>query len=81
MHYDKNDYTIQLSVEQQLYDEVQRLTGELSRLERKYKKLQMKYQDRRWIIAKQSRRIQKLSGRKDAYVNEPVNKRRKGKKR
>lgn len=79
MHNDEYDHDIQLSVEQTLFDEVQRLTGDLMRLEKKYRRLQIRYQDKVWVIRKQNRRIQKLSGNKDSYLNEPANKRRKGK--
>jgi hypothetical protein len=76
-----DEYDVKLTVEQELFDRVNRLEGDYERLERKYRKLQMKYQDRAWIIKKQNRRIQQLSGRKDPYYNEPANKRLKGKRR
>ena len=71
----------QLTVEQELFDRVIRLEKDYEKLEKKYRKLQMKYQDRMFIIKKQDRRLQKLSGRKDPYHNEPRNKRKKGKRR
>ena len=76
-----DEYDVKLTVEQELFDRVNRLENDYERLEKKYRKLQMKYQDRMWIIKKQNRRIQQLSGRKDPYHNEPANKRKKGKRR
>ena len=81
MHYDEYDYDIQLTVEQQLYDEVQRLKMQLFYSERKNTNLRRKNRELEGIRKKQDKRLQQLSGRKDPYFNEPANKRRKGKKR
>lgn len=80
MH-DEYDYDIQLTVEQQLYDEVQRLKMQLFYSERKNTNLRRKNRELEGIRKKQDKRLQQLSGRKDPYFNEPANKRRKGKKR
>ena len=81
MHYDEYDYDIQLTVEQQLYDEVQRLKMQLFYSERKNTNLRRRNRELEGIRKKQDKRLQQLSGRKDPYFNEPANKRRKGKKR
>lgn len=75
------DYDIQLTVEQQLYDEVQRLKMQLFYSERKNTNLRRKNRELEGIRKKQDKRLQQLSRRKDPYFNEPANKRRKGKKR
>lgn len=81
MHYDEYDYDIQLTVEQQLYEEVQRLKMQLFYSERKNTNLRRRNKELEGIRKKQDKRLQQLSGRKDPYFNEPANKRRKGKKR
>ena len=80
MH-EEYDYDIQLTVEQQLYDEVQRLKMQLFYSERKNTNLRRKNRELEVIRKKQDKRLQQLSGRKDPYFNEPANKRRKGKRR
>ena len=80
MH-EEYDYDIQLTVEQQLYDEVQRLKMQLFYSERKNTNLRRKNRELEGIRKKQDKRLQQLSGRKDPYFNEPANKRRKGKRR
>ena len=81
MHNEEYDYDIQLTVEQQLYDEVQRLKMQLFYSERKNTNLRRRNRELEGIRKKQDKRLQQLSGRKDPYFNEPANKRRKGKKR
>ena len=81
MHNEDYDYDIQLTVEQQLYDEVQRLKMQLFYSERKNTNLRRRNRELEGIRKKQDKRLQQLSGRKDPYFNEPANKRRKGKKR
>ena len=81
MHNEEYDYDIQLTVEQQLYDEVQRLKMQLFYSERKNTNLRRRNRELEGVRKKQDKRLQQLSGRKDPYFNEPANKRRKGKKR
>lgn len=59
-----------LTVEEQLKNEVDRLTFELLRVKRRVNGLEKKIKNQKFVISKQSKQLKKLSA-KERYKNQP----------